>query len=153
MEKAISLAYRYLSFRPRTVFEVRSYLHKKGLKYGFTPDEIQAVIELLSDQGFLNDREFIKSFVSSRNSLKPKSRRVLEMELMRLGVSQADIGAFFSENETDEYTLATKALKSRLKSLIQIPEERKRFIRAISFLQRRGFPYDMAKKAYLQLLG
>jgi len=152
MEKALSLAYRYLSFRPRTVIEVEKYLQKKALKYLFTAGEIAAALELLKDQGYLNDLEFIKSFVNSRNLLKPKSRRVLEMELRKLGISQMDIDSFFSNNSTDEDELAQNALKKKIKSLSLIPEEKKRFVKAISFLQRRGFSYDVAKKAYLQLM-
>ncbi len=101
MEKALSLAYHYLSFRPRTIVEVEKYLQKKALKYLFTPGEIASALELLRDQGYLNDLEFIKSFVNSRNVLKPKSKWVLEMELKKLGVSQMDIDSFFSESPTD----------------------------------------------------
>ena len=151
MEKALSLAYRYLSFRPRTVMEVEKYLQKKALKYLFTAGEIAAALELLKDQGYLNDLEFIKSFVNSRNLLKPKSKRVLKMELKGLGVSQMNIDTYFSENSTDEGELAQKALRKKMKSLSLIPDEKKRFIKAVSFLQRRGFSYDVAKKAYLQL--
>ncbi len=151
MEKALSLAYHYLSFRPRTIVEVEKYLQKKALKYLFTPGEIASALELLRDQGYLNDLEFIKSFVNSRNVLKPKSKWVLEMELKKLGVSQMDIDSFFSESPTDESELAQKALKKKMKSLSLIHDRKKRFIKAISFLQRRGFSYDVAKKAYLQL--
>lgn len=153
MEKALSLAYRYLSFRPRSIIEVEKYLQKKALKYLFTPGEIAAALEILKDQGYLNDLEFIKSFVNSRNSLKPKSKRALEMELRKFGVAQLDIDTFFSENSIDEDELAQKAFKKKMKSLSLIPEEKKRFIKAISFLQRRGFSYDVAKKVYLQLMG
>ena len=148
MEKALALAYRFLAFRPRTVIEVEKYLQKKAQKYVFTPGEIQAALELLKDQGYVNDLEFIKSFVNSRNSLKPKSRRVLEMELKRLGVAQANIDKYFSENETDENVLAQKALQKKMKSLSLISDKKKRFIKAVSFLQRRGFSYDVAKKTY-----
>lgn len=153
MEKALSFAYRYLSFRPRSIIEVEKYLQKKAPKYLFTPGEIAAALEILKDRGYLNDLEFIKSFVNSRNSLKPKSKKVLEMELRKLGISQMDIDSFFSENSIDEDELAQKALKKKMKSLSLIPEEKKRFIKAISFLQRRGFSYDVAKKVYLQLMG
>jgi len=151
MEKALAIAYRYLSFRPRTIVEVEKYLQKKALKYLFTSGEIAAALELLKDQGYLNDLEFIKSFVNSRNLLKPKSRRVLEMELRKLGISQMDIDSFFSDNSTDEDELAQNALKKKIKSLSLIPEEKKRFVKAISFLQRRGFSYDVAKKVYSDL--
>ncbi|MCX6732447.1 MAG: regulatory protein RecX, partial [Candidatus Roizmanbacteria bacterium] len=148
MEKALSLAYRFLSFRPRTVVEVERYLQKKAEKYRITTDEINAALELLKDQGYLNDLEFIGSFVNSRNSLKPKSKRVLELELKKLGVSQTDINTFFSKNPTDEIALAQKALKKKVKSLLFIADEKKRFIKAISFLQRRGFSYDVSRETY-----
>lgn len=151
MEKALSLAYRYLSFRPRTVVEVEKYLQKKAKKYTITSGEIQTVLELLKDQGYLNDVEFIKSFVNSRNSLKPKSKRVLEMELKKLGVSQTDLNIFFSEYPTDETALAEKALKKKMKSLLLIADVKKRFVKAISFLERRGFSYDVAKESYNKL--
>lgn len=151
MEKALSLAYRYLSFRPRTVREVELYLQKKSQKYLFTQEEIASVIELLKDQGFLNDVEFIRSFITSRNSLKPKGQKLLEIELRRLGVSQADCVNYLSENVGDESKLAKKALQIKLKSLAGILDEKKRYEKAISFLLRRGFSYDIARQTYLQL--
>lgn len=153
MEKALSIAYRFLSFRPRTIAETEKYLQKKALKYLFTEGEIQAALEILQDQGYLNDIEFIKSFVTSRNSLKPKSKRVLEMELKKLGISQADLDTYFSENTPDENALAEKALARKMKSLLFIQDEKKRFMKAVSFLQRRGFSYEVSKESYNKLLG
>jgi len=151
MEKALSVAYRYLAFRPRTVKEVETYLQKKAQKYLFTQEEIGAVIKLLKDQGFLNDTEFIKSFIASRNSLKPKGKKVLEMELRKLGVSQTDCAIFFSKNVDDEGELAKKALQKKYKSLSMVTDEKKRYKKAISFLLRRGFSFDIARQTYLQL--
>jgi regulatory protein len=153
MEKALSIAYRYLAFRPRTVEEVRRKLVTKAEKYVFTLSEIDAVLELLKDQGYLNDLEFIKSFVASRNLLKPKSQRMLTIELKKAGVSQADIDTYFSESPPNEADAAQKALKKKMKSLSSVTDEKKRFMKAVSFLQRRGFPFDVAKRAYLQLTG
>lgn len=152
MEKALALSYHFLSFRPRSVFEVQTFLKKKALRYRFSENEIQAAIEILKGQGFLNDKEFIKSFVSTRNTLKPKSRSVLQMELKKFGISPEDIDTYFSENTPDEEELAVLALQKKAKPLRMISDEKKRFIRAISFLQRRGFSYDIAKKAYLHVM-
>ncbi len=153
MEKALAVAYRYLALRPRTVEEVRKKLVSKAEKNLYTPYEIDSVLDLLKSQGFLNDLAFIKSFVSSRNLLKPKSRRMLTLELKKVGVSQSDIDIFFSHSALDEEGLALKALSKKMKSLASISDQKKRFMKAISFLQRRGFSYDDAKKAYLQLAG
>lgn len=152
MEKALALAYRYLSFRPRSIKEVEIYLVQKARKYPITPGEIQAAIEILKDQGFLNDTEFIKSFVNARNSLKPKGKRMLILELKKSGVSSEDIDQFFSNNEAaDEGTLAVEALKRKMKALAMIADEKVKFTKAVSFLQRRGFSYEIARQAYLQL--
>lgn len=153
MEKALSLAYRYLAYRPRTVEEVRRKLQTKAERYLFTQQEIDAVLELLKDQGYLNDLEFIKSFVNSRGSLKPKSQRVLTLELRKAGVTQSDIDTYFLDSPINETEAAEKALKKKLKSLNAISDGKKRFSKAISFLQRRGFSYNLAKRAYLQLTG
>ncbi len=151
MEKALALAYRFLSFRPRTCVEVDRYLQRKAEKYLFSLGDIQSVLELLKDRGYINDLEFIKSFVNSRNILKPKSKRMLEMELKKLGVGNEDINTYFSTNLSDESGLALKALSKKMKSLSLITDEKIRFIKAITFLQRRGFSFDIAKQAYLQL--
>lgn len=152
MEKALAFAYRYLSFRPRSIQEVERYLEQKAKKYSFTPGEIQATIEILKDQGFLNDAEFIKSFVNARNSLKPKGKRMLILELKKSGVSSEDIDQFFLTNETtDENALAIEALRRKMKALAMIADEKVKFAKAVSFLQRRGFSFEIARQAYLQL--
>lgn len=151
MEKALALAYRYLAFRPRSIKEVILYLERKAKKYAFTPDEIHSTIELLKDQGFLNDAEFIKSYVAARNSLKPKSKRVLVLELKKYGVPSTDIERYFEHAVIDEDALAVQALKRKMKTLRTIPNEQTRLAKAVSFLQRRGFSYDIAKHAYNDL--
>lgn len=151
MEKALALAYRYLSFRPRSVKEVELHLERKAKKYGFAPLEIQSTIELLKDQGFLNDAEFITSYVAARNSLKPKSKRMLVLELKKSGVSSADIEHYFESAIIDENALAVQALRRKMKTLRTITDERVRLTKAVSFLQRRGFSYEIARQAYLQL--
>lgn len=151
MEKALALAYRYLAFRPRSIKEVMLHLERKAKKYAFTPDEIQSTIELLKDQGFLNDAEFIKSYVTARNSLKPKSKRVLVLELKKYGVPSTDIEHYFEHAVIDEDALAVQALKRKMKTLRTIPNEQTRLAKAVSFLQRRGFSFEIARQAYLQL--
>jgi len=151
MKKALSLAYRYLSFRPRTIAETKKYLTQKAEKYTLSAGEIDAAVELLKDQGYLNDAAFIESFVNSRNLLRPKGKKALEMELRRLGISQEDCDEYFSKKSLDENNLAQTALKKKMKSLLSLSDEKRRYQKALSFLQRRGFSYDVAKQAYLQL--
>lgn len=152
MEKALSLAYRFLAFRPRTIFEVNTYLQKKREKYAITQEEIISAIELLKDQGYLDDLAFINSFVRSRNTLKPKSQHALTLELKKMGVSQGDIQTYFVQHPLDEDGLAHIALRKKVKMLMHITDERKRFVKAVAFLQRRGFSFDTAKRAYLQVV-
>jgi regulatory protein len=77
VDKAYDQSLRYLSFRPRTVQEVRQYLQKKGI----SDENTEFVIERLTEQGYLNDAEFGRIWVNDRERLNPKGKRALQYEL------------------------------------------------------------------------
>lgn len=128
----------FLSYRPRTVFEVRSRLKK----YNVTEVEsIDWIINKLTDQGYLSDLTFTKWFVESRIHNRPRSKRHLTSELRARGVDMSIINQVLKEiDETHslEQLIAKKRTLSRDKLL--------------QFLLRRGFKYDTVQ-AKLDELG
>lgn len=151
MDKALNLAYRYLKFRSRTVEEMRRYLNKKVTGWKLSANEIEKAIAYLIDIQLLDDNTFVKKYVQTRNVIKPKSEYVLKQELKRLGVSEETMNEFFETNKSDQEFLAQQALKQKIKTLEHISDKKKRFQKAIQFLQRRGFTYSQAKQAYSSL--
>ena len=118
--KAFSAALNYLSFRPRSEWEVR--LHLKRKKY----EDIDAVVEKLKDIGQINDQAFAQWWKEQRSSFRPKGQKAINVELARKGVKVK----IKIENEAE---LATKLL---LKKTFTSKEQ------AFRYLFSRGFGYD-----------
>lgn len=128
----------YLSFRPRTEFEVRARLKK----YGVTESaSIDWVVNKLKDHNYLSDLDFAKWLVGSRINNRPRSKQHLSAELRAKGVDPAVINQVLSNiDETGllEALITKKSTLSRDK--------------LIQFLLRRGFKYSVVQ-AKLDELG
>lgn len=146
IEKAVSLCYFFLKFRPRTEQEIIRYLERKSLRFHFNNEIIQNAISQLKQDGFIDDKKFVKMYVANRNLLKPRSAFLLKRELSHLGIQKNLIEEYFSQNEMDEAGIAFDLLK-RKESLKRL-DKKTRFNKAISYLLRKGFTYDVAKKAF-----
>jgi regulatory protein len=150
MDKALVLAYHFLKFRMRTVWEMRQHLEQKAERYRLSQKDIEDCIQHLIDEQFLDDAKFVEAYVHTRTAVKPKGTTVLRQELLRLGVDKGVIDPFFAENPIDEELLARTTLARKLKTLHTISDEKKRFQKAVSFLQRRGYSFDLAKRVYAE---
>jgi regulatory protein len=135
LEKAQQRALNLISYRPRSVLEVRQRLTKAGADEG----TIESVIERLKAAGLLDDTAFGKAWVESRLRASPRSKRMMTWELRQKGVSGEAIEAALEEadDETAAYHAAQKRLP-RLKSLA--PKERKQ--KLSEYLARNGFDYQ-----------
>ncbi|MFH2091110.1 MAG: RecX family transcriptional regulator [Pseudomonadota bacterium] len=77
--QSLNLAYRYLSYQPRSIFEMTEYLRKKDIH----EDMINTIIDDLIEKKFLDDHQFTTWFIESRIKLKPKSIFALGYELKK----------------------------------------------------------------------
>ncbi len=146
----LNYAYRYLSYRMRTEYEVKRYLMEKAQKRGFPTEYIKEVIKRLIEDKYINDDLFIEEYVNARSKAKPKSAFALTQELQQKGVNQTKIQDYFEEHSIDEYALAKKALLKKW-SIYQHLIPLKRFKKASDFLQRRGFSFSIVKKTIEEL--
>ncbi len=133
--KAKSDALRLLSFRPRSVEELRNRLKLK--KY---PEEvIQSTLESLERQGLLNDEKFAKLFSHASVYTRPTGRRKLEFDLKKKGLALSIIEKTLSSLEDyDEKKVAHDLVATRFHKMTGISKEKKK-ARLYGFLQRRGF--------------
>jgi regulatory protein len=118
----------YLSFRPRTEFEVRARLKKYDITETASVDWI---INKLKENNYLSDLEFARWFVDSRMSNRPRSKQHLSAELRAKGVSADVINQvllYLNDSAPLEALISKKATLSRDKLL--------------QFLLRRGFKYS-----------
>lgn len=122
--KKLNAALNFLSFRPRSEFEIRQFFRRKK----FT--DAEPVIEKLKLLGQINDAEFAKWYIDQRQTFRPKGRRAIEIELRRKGITV--------KIKSDEVALAKRAL---LKFRGEKTKERQQH-----FLASRGFDWDTIEK-------
>jgi len=135
-ERAFQQAMLFLSYRARSESEIRRNLRKHEIPEAV----IEQTIERLRQDGLANDMEFASAWVENRNTFRPRSRRLLAMELRQKGLDDEAIRSAV-ENVDDEASAYEAAQKraARLKNL-----EWNDFRRKLSdFLARRGFSYSV----------
>ncbi len=83
LNKARRDALRLLSYRARSRAEIRRRLEKS-----YPSAVIERVLEQLVAQGYLDDAAFAREWRRNREEHRPRSRQVLEHELLRMGVER-----------------------------------------------------------------
>lgn len=141
----LNIAFFYLKFRPRTIKETREHLYKKVRTTHWSHEAVDKVINHLIELKFLDDKAFIDFLVRSRTATKVKGVYAIKQELYRFGVEKQLVDEYFSNTEINEEELAEKALTRRWEIIKKLPKQ-KRFEKALSFLQRRGFNFDISRK-------
>ena len=126
----------YLSYRPRSVQEVRRHLSKKE----YSDKVIDEVIEDLSQADLLDDSTFVNYWIEQRETFRPRGRFALRQELYQKGINTEIIDAALAQ--VDEYDSAFRAGK---KKAIQLAgTEEMEFRKKLGqFLKRRGFEYEI----------
>jgi regulatory protein len=151
LQPLLNIAFFYLKFRPRTIKETRNYLYKKVKTTHWSHAAVDKIINHLIELKFLDDKEFVNYLVTSRTRTKVKGVFAIKQELNRFGVDRELVEEYFSKTEINEGELAEKILSSRWDRLKSLPKQ-KRFEKVIGFLQRRGFNYEISKKAIEDLI-
>ncbi len=128
-QKLINKALKLLSFRPRSISEIKFRL--KRLKYA-TPSLTKEVIDYLVNASLLNDQQFATWWVDQRSTHRPKGNIALKSELFQKGVDQSIITSVLL-TPSQEKQLAIKLLKSK-----KITDRQK----AYQYLHTRGFTSD-----------
>lgn len=139
-DKAYNSALNYLSYRPRSRYEIHTYLQKRGLPQ----EQIDGVADRLERAGLLDDEAFARFWVENRERFRPRGLRALRYELRIKGVSGEIIDRALDTVDPAESAYRSAEKKARrLRNL-----DRQTFYRKmIAFLSRRGFAYDVAREA------
>ncbi|MFO0920344.1 MAG: RecX family transcriptional regulator [Candidatus Saccharimonadales bacterium] len=137
-DKAYSRAIDLLARRARSTWEMAEYLRRKGYEQNL----IDRILSKLSNRGLLDDKQFAKSWVSSRRMLKPISQRRLVQELQQKRISQDIIAAVLAADEIDEKEVL-KQLIAKKRGQSRYQDEQK----LTAYLMRQGFNYEDIKTA------
>ncbi|HEX6270764.1 MAG TPA: RecX family transcriptional regulator [Anaerolineales bacterium] len=135
-ERAFQQAMLFLSYRARSEAEIRQNLRKHEI-----PEPVvDHTIERLRQDGLANDKEFARAWVENRSIFRPRSRRMMTMELRQKGLDDEAVKSAIEA--VDDETLAYEAAQKRAPRLRDL--EWNEFRKKLSdFLARRGFSYSV----------
>lgn len=135
-ERAFQQALLFLSYRARSEAEIRTNLRKHEI-----PEAVmEQTLERLRQDGLANDNQFAQAWVENRSTFRPRSRRLMAMELRQKGLDDEAIESAVEtvDDEASAYAAAQKR-SGRLKGLEWVDFRKK----LSGFLARRGFSYSV----------
>ena len=137
-DKIYSRALRYVAMRPRSTWELATYLRRKDAAEALT----ESVVQRLTDLGLLNDASFAVSFVRDRQLLRPTSRRKLILELKKKHIAEEHIQAALAENELSEADSLSQVIEKKRRQTKYQDDDK-----LMQYLARQGFGYGDIKSA------
>ena len=143
-EKFYNLALRFLSYRPRSEQEIRNKLKEKRAPQ----DLIEKIISKLKEKKFIDDGEFAKGWIESRLRFKPRSLRLIKMELKQKGIDPEIIEKMINDEGLmiNDLEQAKKLVEKRIVRLKGL-DKQKVYEKLGRFLASKGFNWDTIKKA------
>ena len=144
--EALRVALRYVSFKPRTVAEVR-----RRVSRDFEQPVVEQALASLKRYGYLDDAEYATQWRNSRDRRKPRGSSLIRRELRAKGVAEPIIDdALVGLDETDAAYRAGERRARRLIAGGSMPYAT--FRRKMwDYLQRRGFPSGVTRDTVRRL--
>jgi regulatory protein len=145
-QRALALSFAYLNRRERTVAELRLHLERKGL----APEAIDACVDTLLEDGYLDDGRCALMFVHDRRELDGWGSERIRRELAAKGIDRDLVESALAQHEAEwgagesELDRALALLQRRFPSP---PSERRERDKALGILIRKGFDPELALDA------
>ncbi len=139
LNRALDVAYKFLTARPRSETEITLRLRRAGLDAAI----IQQTLPQLKEQGLVNDHAFAKFWRETRENSRPISRQLLALELKRKGIDTETIGDTITA--IDDELNALHAAQKKARSLTKA--DYNNFHRRLEVhLRQRGFSFTLINK-------
>ena len=143
-EKTMQRAFRLLSYKARTIEEMRRRLLEKEWA---EEETVEQVISRLCELNYLNDEDYATNFASSRLAMKPLGPTRLRIDLQRKSLPAATVDAALTNayDERPEEELIDQLISKRIR-LKGRPGDRDARNKLIAYLMRRGFSYELVMR-------
>lgn len=140
VRQAISAALNFLAYRPRAEGEIRTRLRQRG----FPDTAIADTIAKLRDWRYVDDQDFAERWIGNRLEQRPRSARMIAMELRGKGVDAGTVAEAVDRAGIDERTDALRIATERWGRLADL-DAPVRQRRITGFLSRRGYGFDVIR--------
>jgi regulatory protein len=139
-QRCLNSAFHFLSFRPRSEIETRQRLQRRGYADG----DVEKVVSKLRQLDLINDTSFAEYWKENRNSFRPRSQRMLKVELRRKGVDSEVIQEVTEDIDDKDNAYRAAITRARTLSVADYQIFRQKLG---GYLQRRGFNYGAINSA------
>lgn len=144
LDRAVSL----LAMRAHS----RGEIEQKLLRAHYRPATVEMVLYKLEREHLLDDADFARQWTAARSGRKLGSGRIAQ-ELRRKGVSAETIEEALSEIDEDDQLSAAAALAEKsLRRAKPGEDPRKTAQRIVGMLARRGYSWEIARKAMQRVM-
>ncbi|MBV9802895.1 MAG: regulatory protein RecX [Solirubrobacterales bacterium] len=142
LDRALATGYRYLNRRERTQAEMRARLSRASAD----PAEVERALEILLEQGYLDDARFARLFAQDKRELDQWGSDRIRRTLLARGVDRELVDDALEDQpgNDSERERAVALLRRRFPSP---PRDRRERERAFGMLLRRGYDSDLALEA------
>jgi regulatory protein len=135
--RGLQQAYHYLSFKPRSVAQIKEYLKTKEVH------DIEAIVKTLKEKGYLNDQATAQ-WIIEQTQLQKKGNNVAKQKMIQAKIHPSiieDVLAKQDRGEAFELALARgrQYLQPTTKSLVAYQAS------LLQKLTTAGFSYELAK--------
>lgn len=145
-DEAFERALDALSQKERTTAELEALLAKRG----FDAEQIGAAIDRLAAIGELDDARFARRYAEDKRELRGWGPARIREALAARGIDSELIDAALAEEpHDDQLARAVELLEARADGLDTDSER----ARALSYLTRRGYDYELAYEAIRRCAG
>ncbi len=145
--KATQAALRLVSYRARSELELRQRLARRG----FSSQAVESAVTKMRGWNYIDDREFARQWVESRESHRPRSTRMMKRELSSKGIDPGTAERVVEAAQIDDYAVALDLARKWVPRIRREDSETQRR-RLTGYLQRRGFSWDVVRRVLDEVL-
>lgn len=135
----------YCAYRDRSEFEV----YNKAIEYGCLPPTAHKAVELLKEQGFLNQQRYLRSVVRGKFKNNGWGKIKLKVYLRKQKIKDSEFEEVFqAEISNSEYQkMLNKLLQTKWNALKKEEDLNKKKQKTARFLISRGFEPQLVFQA------
>ncbi len=138
----------YCAFQERTAQDVRIKAHKAGMK----KPEIDKAINILQNDGFLDEQRYVEAFVRGKLKYNHWGKIKIKAELRAKAISVQVTEDCLKAIDADEYINVLRNVISKKGVTLQQSDSEDQFARLLRFGLSKGFEYDLVIRVVNEFL-
>ena len=132
---------KFTTIRPRSEFEIKRWLVRKKI----SGEDCKVALQELKKAGLVDDEAFCRWWIEQRTTFRPKSRRMLILELIKKGVDKDLAQRLVSESGLNDEEMAFQLIEKKKRVWGRLDGETKKK-KIANFLLSRGFSWGVIRK-------